>query len=294
MREQEIAQIIQSHLIVDPDMATAETKLLATAGLKKYYSSLQTGPERDDFKAHLRRYMSIYLPDCPFEVNATNRYTIVTAEAAITARRPIRRNETVKYLAGIQVVITPEEEAEMALRKKDFSLVVSSRHKSTSLFMGPARFANHDCKANARLVTRGQAGIEIIACREIEVGEEINVSYSESYFGDSNCECLCASCERALVNGWKPVEGGAEAVKRSIEDEEADKGYSLRRRRRDGSSAAGAAGSRTPSVAPGIRPRVYKTHKKAGLGGGGEDPQGATSTRKRGATALGTPPVTPA
>ncbi len=62
--------------------------------------------------------MSIYLPDCPWEVNTTNRYTIVTQEASITARRFIKRNEPIKYLSGIQVLITPEEEQEMALRKK--------------------------------------------------------------------------------------------------------------------------------------------------------------------------------
>ncbi len=61
--------------------------------------------------------------------------------------------------------------------------------------MGPARFANHDCDANARLMTTGQAGIEIIARRDIDVGDEITVTYGESYFGENNCECLCKTCE---------------------------------------------------------------------------------------------------
>ncbi len=198
IKEDEITKIIQDHLVVRPDLATAEAKLLMTDGLRKYHqNSLKTAKEKDDFKAHLRRYMSIYLPDCPWEVNATNRYTIVSQEASVTARQFIKRNETVKYLSGIQVVITPEEEEEMALRKKDFSIVVSSRSKSASLFMGPARFANHDCDANARLVTRSQAGIEIIACKDIEVGDEITVTYGENYFGEDNCEvstCRAFGC----------------------------------------------------------------------------------------------------
>ncbi|KAK4223643.1 putative histone-lysine N-methyltransferase set-9 [Podospora fimiseda] len=297
VKEEEITKLIQNHLIVDPNLATAEEKLLATDGLKKFYNGLWTPKEKDDFKAHLRRYMSTYLPDCPFEVNATNRYTIVSFEASITARRFIRRNETIKYLAGIQVTITPEEEAQMALRKKDFSLVVSSRSKTTSLFMGPARFANHDCDANARLVTRGQAGIEIIACRDIDVGDEITVSYSDSYFGEDNCECLCQTCESKLMNGWKPADGSV-SIQASIEEDFlAVQGYSFRRRRRD-ESAAGSS-SRTPSVTPDIRPRVLKRQRSQMMAG---DRASTTDSMEPGSAvqkrslevAFGTPPVTPA
>ncbi|KAK0711925.1 hypothetical protein B0H67DRAFT_492667 [Lasiosphaeris hirsuta] len=304
IREEDVAKIIQDHLIVKPEFAVAEEKLLETDGLRKFYTGLKTPKEKEDFKAHLRRYMSIYLADCPFEVNATNRYTIFTVEASITARRFIKSNETIKYLSGIQVVITPKEDAELSRRKKDFSLVVSSRSKSTSLFMGPARFANHDCEANARLVTRGQAGIEIISNRDIEVGEEITVSYSDSYFGDDNCECLCQTCENNLVNGWKPTDGSL-SIKKSIEEDVvgAAMPYSLRRRRRD-ESIAGAP-SRTPSVTPDIRPRVPKSRpSKKLLGDRASTTDSAapedlpsvelTQKRKRNVSALDTPPITPA
>ncbi|KAK3334562.1 histone-lysine N-methyltransferase set-9 [Neurospora tetraspora] len=300
IKEEEITKILQNHLIVDPDIATAQEKLLATDGLKRFCNTLKTPREQNDFKAHLRRYMSIYLPDCPFEVNATNRYTIVTYEASITARRFIKRNETIKYLAGIQVVITPEEELDMSLRKKDFSLIVSSRSKSTSLFMGPARFANHDCNANARLITRGQAGIEIIACRNIEVGEEITVTYSESYFGENNCDCLCATCESNLRNGWRPVDGEA-VVQESIEDEQptdSSTPYSFRRKRRYGSSALQA--SRTPSVTPDMRPRVMRKSQSQMMLGertsttdSGAQGQGADGQSRKRALEMGTPPFTP-
>ncbi|KAK3357975.1 histone-lysine N-methyltransferase set-9 [Lasiosphaeria hispida] len=304
IREEDVTKIIQNHLVVKPELTVAEEKLLETDGLRRFYAGLKTPKEKEDFKAHLQRYMSIYLADCPFEVNATNRYTIVTVEASITARRFIKRNETIKYLSGIQVVITPKEEAEMSRRKKDFSLVVSSRSKSTSLFMGPARFANHDCKANARLVTRGQAGIEIISCRDIEVGEEITVTYGDSYFGEDNCECLCQTCESRLENGWKPTDGSP-SIKKSIEQDivGAAMGYSLRRRRRD-ESITGAP-SRTPSVTPDIRPRVPKRRQSQKLLGDrasttdsatpeGLLPAELTQRRKRNASALDTPPITPA
>lgn len=305
IREEDITNIIQTHLIVDPNLSVAQDKLLTNTGLGKFYNALKSPKEKDDFKGHLRRYMSIHLPDCPFEVNTTNRYTIVTYEASITARRFLRRNETVKYLAGIQVTVTPEEEAEMALRKKDFSLVVSSRSKSTSLFMGPARFANHDCNANARLVTRGSAGIEIIACRDIEVGEEITVTYGESYFGEDNCECLCRTCEENLANGWQPREG-SNSVQMSIEDglAAAARGYSLRRRRRD--ESASGLGSRTPSVTPDIRPRIIKRQRSQKMLGDRASTMDSVDTGRLGSSGIlqkrnrddaacfSSPPITPA
>ncbi|RDA88951.1 hypothetical protein CP532_0620, partial [Ophiocordyceps camponoti-leonardi (nom. inval.)] len=258
--EDDITTIIRNDVIVAKDLAAAEAKLLATTGLRRFQQSLKTPQEREDFRRHLLRYLQIYLPDCPWEVGSTNRYTIFSHEACVTARRPIARNEAIRYLAGVQVNITPDEEKEMAVRKKDFSIVVSSRSKSASLFMGPARFANHDCMANARLVTTGHFGIEIIATRAIAVGEEVTVSYGENYFGDGNCECLCRTCETRLCNGWTP-ENPTEVAK--PDEPEAEGYYSLRLRPREGSSTATAsASSRAPSVAPIIRPRSYRSRKR--------------------------------
>ncbi|KAJ2892981.1 hypothetical protein MKZ38_009155 [Zalerion maritima] len=261
IKEEEVAKLIQTHIIVNKDIAAAEEKLLATSGLRSFLNRLKTDNEKEDFKKHLRRYTSIYLPDCPFEVTSTNRYAITNHEAAISARRHIRKGEQIKYLCGVQVVLTPEEEQDIMARKKDFSIVISSRNKHTSLFMGPARFANHDCEANARLVTCGHAGIEIVAERDIEQDEEITVTYSENYFGDENCECLCKNCEANLTNGW--ANPNVEPVKKSVEEDLA-RGYSLRRRRRGDSTGPV---SRTPSVAPEIRPVVRKSRSKALLAG---------------------------
>ncbi|KAH6693509.1 histone-lysine N-methyltransferase SET9 [Plectosphaerella plurivora] len=253
VREDDITQIIQAEVVVNSDIDAGTTKLLQTDGLRRFVNGLKTEHEKADFTGHLRRYLSIYHPDCPFEVNTTNRYTIVSHEAAVTARRFIKRNETIKHLSGVQVVITPEEEKEMTARKKDFSIVVSARKKCASLFMGPARFANHDCNANAKLVTTGKAGIEIIAIRNIDVGEEITVTYADNYFGVNNSECLCCTCEKNQANGWANPECQV-SVKTSIEGA-AEEGYLLRKRRGVDSTDRS---SRTPSVAPTIRPRVSK------------------------------------
>lgn len=270
---------------------------MASDGLKRFVNGLKSDKEKADFVQHLRRYLRIYMLDCPWEVSTTNRYTIVTHEACVIARRYIKRNETIKYLSGIQINITPEEEKEITVRKKDFSIVVSSRKKCTSLFMGPARFANHDCRANAKLMTTGHSTIEIVASRPIEVGEEITVTYSDCYFGENNCECLCRTCEQELRNGWAP-EGGAVNVKISVEGDELKETYSLRRRRRDDSIGHS---SRTSSVTPDMRPRIYKTKPKMQKAGTHEasaipslTPEATPRGRKRTMEAIATPPITPA
>ncbi|KAL5605973.1 hypothetical protein BROUX41_006226 [Berkeleyomyces rouxiae] len=317
-REAEISNIITHEIIVKNNLDSAERRLLETAGLRKFYNSLRTDAEKANFRAHMRRYMNLYCVDCPWEVNSTNRYTIISHEAAITARRFIRRNETIKYLSGIQVVMTPDEEREISVRKKDFSVVVSARSKCASLFMGPARFANHDCAANAKLMTTSQSGIEIVATRNIDIGEEITVTYSASYFGERNCDCLCKTCENNLRNGWAQTPAAASSttelsgVKPSIEggDPPAD-GYSLRRRRRrcdDGSATASRSSSVALAVTEDIRPKVSRgaRHRAAanarastGLGTGtSRSPEASADLNrpmlKRGLGQLETPPVTPA
>lgn len=164
-------------MIVEEDPARAEAELLALPGLKKFSANLKTDSEKNDFRAHLRKYVNIYLADCPFEVATTNRYTVVTQEAAVTARRYIKKGETVKYLCGVQVHMTEEEEELIKTSRRDFSIVVSGRSGTASLFLGPARFANHDCDANARLKPTGSNGMEIVAYKNIDEGEEVTVCY---------------------------------------------------------------------------------------------------------------------
>lgn len=169
--------ILQKHVIVEHKPAKAEIEMLALPGLKKFHDFLRTSAEQKDFRDHLRRYINIYSSDCPWEVSTTNRYTVVTQEAKVSARRDIKRGETIKYLCGVQVQLSEEEEENIKTGKRDFSIVVSSRSKTASLFLGPARFANHDCDANARLKTTGNSGMEIVAYRDIDEGEEVTVSY---------------------------------------------------------------------------------------------------------------------
>jgi hypothetical protein len=158
-------------------------------------------PTRKHFRDHLLRYLQIYLTDCPFDINSTHRYDLSREEASITARHCIPQGSTIKYLNGAQVDIPSEEEGSIMGEGSHFSIVYSSRRKRHCIFLGPARFVNHDCDTNAKLAPEGR-GIRITATRNINAGEEITASYAADYFGKGNSECLCVTCEHTGTNGW--------------------------------------------------------------------------------------------
>ncbi|KAF2270197.1 hypothetical protein CC78DRAFT_539447 [Lojkania enalia] len=222
LHEEDIADILRNAVIVEKDPAGAVQQLLSLTGLRKFVDSLKDAKEKEHFIRHLRRYVNTYLPDSPFEVTTTNRYTISEHEASITARKEIKRGEEIKYLTGVQVAMTKEQEKTLELARKDFSLVISSRKKTRSLFLGPARFANHDCEPNAKLSTKGYDGMQIVAVKNIDIGEEITVSYGEDYFGDDNEECLCQTCENSLINGWAPFKAPEKDENEDDDKEEDD------------------------------------------------------------------------
>lgn len=123
-------------------------------------------------------------------------------EAAVTARQCIKKGAVIKYLCGTRVRLTPQQDAENVWPNAHFSLVFQDRNEATSLFLGPARFLNGSCEPNAELLSPGRAGMEVRAIQDIEIGDEITVSYG-NYFGDDNYDCLCKTCEERQQNGWR-------------------------------------------------------------------------------------------
>jgi histone-lysine N-methyltransferase SUV420H len=230
-------------------------------------ANLRSPREKEWFRRHLRKYLQMYLPDCPFEVTTTNRYIITQHEAAICARRFIKKGEEIKYLSGTLVSMTHEEELDLGLTRKDFSIVMSSRRKAPSFFLGPARFANHDCNANGSLTTRGNEGMSVLAMRDIHEGEEITVSYGEDYFGVDNCECLCFTCERLVRNGWNPdPEANSKESSPVSEATPVEDGTASRKRRRssevDDSDSSSTVACSTPRKRAKFQRQVSKLRKE--------------------------------
>ena len=266
INQDDVTRILLHDLIVAKDLQKTEASLLELPGLRKFHNNLKSDREKENFRKHMRKYINIWSTDCPFEVSTTNRYTIVTHEAAVTARRNIKKGDVIKYLCGNKVAMTPEEENDLDLTRRDFSIVVSSRKKIPSLFLGPARFANHDCNANARLVTRGSDGMEVVAVHDIQEGDEITVTYGDHYFGENNCECLCLSCERAGRGGWPArIQSSFASGSATPLNEDATAHYSLRSSRRNASHSAPGSASMTPELCELPPPKRRKMNAAAAL-----------------------------
>jgi histone-lysine N-methyltransferase SUV420H len=159
---------------------------LQVPDLKSFSDNLASANEKEDFQKHIRKYVDLYLPDCPFEVSRTTRYSTVP-EAALKARKNIERGEII-YLCGTQARFTGKE----APDQDDFSFTESNRRKIRLRMLGPTRFANHACSPNAQLISsESYKEVKIVALRKIWAGEEITISYDKNAFGKDNCDCLC-------------------------------------------------------------------------------------------------------
>lgn len=188
------------------------------------------------FNTHALYYLHLYLPLTSVEIGPTTRYTKVTRknELAVFATAPIPRWTVLKdHLAGNTAPLERDEEDELTGRdsdmnhshtaflplaqqapstanpggrlavnggraQKDFSIVFNEKRKLNDLFLGPARFLNHDCDPNCELTRqtfKGGTCISFRTRRAIRPGEELTAFYAKSYFGEGNSECMCATCE---------------------------------------------------------------------------------------------------
>lgn len=110
-------------VIREKDLPRVELQLLEVPSLKRFSESLNLAIEKDDFRRYIRRYLSIYLPDCPFEISSTNRYVIKTHEATIITRKLIKAGEEIKHLSSIRAILTEEEAKDLIRRGRGFSIV---------------------------------------------------------------------------------------------------------------------------------------------------------------------------
>ncbi|KAI8603617.1 hypothetical protein EDD21DRAFT_302010 [Dissophora ornata] len=148
---------------------------------------------------HARRYLNIYLPTAGFEISQTDRYSAVTnkSEACVIANRPFEVGLELRYCAGTIANLNEQEEKDLENRTSDFSVIKTSR-RGTCLFLGPARFVNHDCEPNCSFMSAGANVIYFKVLKSINVNDEITTHYGDNYFGVNNQECLCATCERCV------------------------------------------------------------------------------------------------
>ncbi|EPT02636.1 hypothetical protein FOMPIDRAFT_1079588, partial [Fomitopsis schrenkii] len=177
-------------------------KLVAVRHYLKGYEQKQINA----FATHASRYFELYLPTGSIEIAHTSRYSHKTgkSELCILATRPLLPTTVITELKGSMADLTDEEDLELkrfgegtdgvAIRR-DFSVIHSKQLKKNHLFLGPARFVNHDCEHNVELFREGRY-ITFRVIKPIGVGEEVTAHYGEGYFGTNNRHCLCESCEK--------------------------------------------------------------------------------------------------
>ncbi|KAI7869566.1 hypothetical protein BDF14DRAFT_1722628, partial [Spinellus fusiger] len=137
-------------------------------------------------------------PSAGFEISDTRRYSQEgeMAQACVIATKDWRVGDEVKFCSGVIACLASEDDDELKRQNRDFSVMFSTRKNCSCLFLGPARFMNHDCVSNCQFVPHGQNAITLKIVKDVKCGEELTTYYGAHYFGESNCECRCVSCER--------------------------------------------------------------------------------------------------
>lgn len=206
-----VRRYVASKLPMEKAIKQAVDDLLTLPAIR-YFLKTYTQKQINAFATHASRYFELYHPSGSIEIAHTSRYSHRTnkSELCILATRNIPAHTVITELKGSMANLTEEEDQELKRTderncdiRRDFSVIHSKSMKKNHLFLGPARFVNHDCNNNCELFREGRY-ITFRTLRPIAVGEELTAHYGDGYFGKKNKHCLCETCELNGRGGYAP------------------------------------------------------------------------------------------
>ena len=167
----------------------AAVKDLMRALMQNEHSALSTPQLKQALE-----YIFLYSTGCPVELALTFRYHTAQGECCIVARSPIAKGTLIPGLAGTFCPLPASTVELLKEENRDFSLMYSASVGTQGIFVGTARFLNHDCKPNCEFSLVSRQQVKVKALKDIGIGQELTVFYDKNYFGLLNKDCLCESC----------------------------------------------------------------------------------------------------